>query len=105
MDRGAWWAAVHGGHKESDTSEATKHTRGKVTANISHKERGCLCQERVPKDTVTERVIFYFLSETLNKRCCLTWICAICVCPIPLSKIISSLFVELAPNLVPKVLS
>ena len=28
--------------------------------NILHKERGCLCQERVPKDTVTERAIFYF---------------------------------------------
>ena len=23
MDRGAWWATVHGGHKESDTTEAT----------------------------------------------------------------------------------
>ena len=23
MDRGAWWAAVHGGHKESDPAEAT----------------------------------------------------------------------------------
>ena len=22
-DRRAWWAAVHGGHKESDTAEAT----------------------------------------------------------------------------------
>ena len=21
MDRGAWWATVHGGHKESDTTE------------------------------------------------------------------------------------
>ena len=21
MDRGAWWARVHGGHKESDTTE------------------------------------------------------------------------------------
>ena len=21
MDKGAWWAAVHGGHKESDTTE------------------------------------------------------------------------------------
>ena len=27
MDRGAWWAAVLGGHKESDTNEATKHSR------------------------------------------------------------------------------
>ena len=26
MDRGAWWAAVHGGHKESD---ATKHSTAK----------------------------------------------------------------------------
>ena len=23
MDRGAWWATVHGGHKEWDTPEAT----------------------------------------------------------------------------------
>ena len=23
VDRGAWWAAVCGGHKESDTTEAT----------------------------------------------------------------------------------
>ena len=23
MDREAWWATVHGGHKESDTTEAT----------------------------------------------------------------------------------
>ena len=22
MDRGAWWATVHGGHKESDPAEA-----------------------------------------------------------------------------------
>ena len=21
LDRGAWWATVHGGHKESDTTE------------------------------------------------------------------------------------
>ena len=27
MDRGAWWAAVLGGHKESDTNEATEHSR------------------------------------------------------------------------------
>ena len=28
MDRGAWWATVHGGHKESDTTErlTTKKT-------------------------------------------------------------------------------
>ena len=27
MDRGAWWATVHGGHKESDTTErARTHT-------------------------------------------------------------------------------
>ena len=23
MDRGAWWATVHGGHKESDMTEVT----------------------------------------------------------------------------------
>ena len=68
MDRGACWAAVHGGHKESDTTEATKHARGKVTPNISHKERGCLCQERVPKDTVTERVIFYFSLRNSEQK-------------------------------------
>ena len=26
MDRGAWRAIVQGGHKESDTTEATEHT-------------------------------------------------------------------------------
>ena len=25
MDRGAWWAAVHGGHKELDTMEQLTH--------------------------------------------------------------------------------
>ena len=27
MDRGAWWAIVHGGHKESDTTEQLTHFR------------------------------------------------------------------------------
>ena len=26
MNRGAWWAAVQGGHKESDTTKTTYHT-------------------------------------------------------------------------------
>ena len=26
MDRGAWWATVHKGRKESDTTEVTQHT-------------------------------------------------------------------------------
>ena len=26
MDRGAWWATVHGATKESDISEVTQHT-------------------------------------------------------------------------------
>ena len=26
MNRGAWWAAVHGVAKESDTTEVTEHT-------------------------------------------------------------------------------
>ena len=26
MDRGAWWATVHGGHKESDTTERLSTT-------------------------------------------------------------------------------
>ena len=26
MDRGAWWATVHGGREESDTTEVTEHT-------------------------------------------------------------------------------
>ena len=25
MDRGAWWAAVHGGHKDLDTTERLTH--------------------------------------------------------------------------------
>ena len=27
MDRGAWWAIVQGGHKESDMTEHTLYTR------------------------------------------------------------------------------
>ena len=26
MDRGAWWATVHGSHKESDTTKQLLHT-------------------------------------------------------------------------------
>ena len=26
MDRGAWWATAHGGHKESDMAEQLTHT-------------------------------------------------------------------------------
>jgi len=26
MDRGPWWAAVHGGHKKLNMAEATEHT-------------------------------------------------------------------------------
>ena len=26
MDRGTWWAAVHGDHKESDTTKGLTHT-------------------------------------------------------------------------------
>ena len=26
MDRGGWWATVHGGHKESATTEQLTHT-------------------------------------------------------------------------------
>ena len=26
MDRGAWWATVHGGHKDSDVTEQLTHT-------------------------------------------------------------------------------
>ena len=31
MDRGAWWATVQGGHKESDTTEGLTHT---IVANV-----------------------------------------------------------------------
>ena len=27
MDIGVWWAKVHGGHKESDTTEAPAHAK------------------------------------------------------------------------------
>ena len=31
VDRGAWWAAVHGGHKESDVTERpTNNNMGKM---------------------------------------------------------------------------
>ena len=28
VDRGVWWATIHGGHKESDITEVTEHTDG-----------------------------------------------------------------------------
>ena len=35
MDREAWWATVHKGHKESDMTEVTLHAR-------THTSFGCL---------------------------------------------------------------
>ena len=35
MDRGAWWAAVPWGHKESDTTETAKYPHGS-TVNFCH---------------------------------------------------------------------
>ena len=34
MDRGAWWATVHGGHKESEMTEHT-HTKLKQITYFS----------------------------------------------------------------------
>ena len=42
MDRGAWWATVHGGHKESDTTEQLTHTHTHAhthTANVYEKDK------------------------------------------------------------------
>ena len=64
MDRGAWWATVHGGHKKSDKTERLtlscvcvfgfycptiiKYTEGRVTAgHVTHAEDGIpTCTER-----------------------------------------------------------
>ena len=35
MDRGAWWATVHGGCKESDTTEATENALVEVTEHTN----------------------------------------------------------------------
>ena len=31
MDRGVWWAIVHGGHKESDIKKKNKKTKNSLT--------------------------------------------------------------------------
>ena len=31
MDTGAWWATVHGGHRESDTTEWLTHFQGQFS--------------------------------------------------------------------------
>ena len=41
MDRGAWWATVHGGHKESDTTETVRQRRI-CTKGCSNKIWKCL---------------------------------------------------------------
>ena len=33
MDRGAWWATVHGGHKESDKTERLTNTNIQIYNN------------------------------------------------------------------------
>ena len=35
MDRGAWRATVHGGHKESDTTEQLTHTHTHTHTTVS----------------------------------------------------------------------
>ena len=42
MDRGAWWARVHGGHKESDTTEATEHAHTHFAKIKGRPPRGTL---------------------------------------------------------------
>ena len=42
MDRGVWQATVHGGHKESDTTEQL-NSSNKNNNKISQKEKGKPC--------------------------------------------------------------
>ena len=39
MDRGTQWATVHGGHKETDTTEATQHTYIYILTTSSNQEK------------------------------------------------------------------
>ena len=38
MDRGAWWATVHGGHKESDMTERLSTHRHTHTHTHTHRD-------------------------------------------------------------------
>ena len=105
MDRGAWWARVPGVAKSLTRLKWQGTQREKWFLIFYIKKEGVFVKRESPKILLLRGRFSTFLSETLNKRCCLMWICAICICPSSLSKIISSLFVELAPNLVPQVLS
>ena len=40
MDRGAWWATVRGGHRESDTTEATQHSHRHEVIPLSPTAQG-----------------------------------------------------------------
>ena len=44
MDRGAWWAIVHGGHKELNTTERRSTVHAKQSMEM---RKACPCSQRV----------------------------------------------------------
>ena len=47
MDRGAWWATVHGCHKESDTTEQVKHHHHRRVYDQVFPLMSSLCQDPI----------------------------------------------------------
>ena len=44
MDQGAWWAIVHGGHKELNTTERRSTVHAKQSMEM---RKACPCSQRV----------------------------------------------------------
>ena len=78
MDRGAWWALVHGGHKESDITEMTWHAHtGCGASQVMPVVRNPTASARDPRDAgsilidmhsqaVQSRSSYFHVSDILS---------------------------------------
>ena len=72
MDRGGWWAMVHGGHKESDNYLATKQWTTYTSVQFSSVTQSCLtlCN---PMDCSTPGLPVH--HRVYSNSCPLSWWC------------------------------
>ena len=70
MDRGAWWATVHGGYKEPDTTERLSTAEGGSTTKSSLSTRGKLeASEALLMSMGSCSLPFFFTIINIIKTC------------------------------------